>query len=64
MTVSYMDYEGRPARLVEEEHRLRAELYIPGAGFVPILVADVMFHGYPISAKEFEQMVLNLRHRR
>jgi len=64
MTISYMDYEGQPARLTQDEHLLRAELYIPGEGFRPIPVADVLFHGYAISAKEFEQMVLNLRQRR
>jgi|GEM_PF-3738191 len=64
MTVSYMDYEGKPARLIEEDNRLRAELYVRGDGFVAIPVADVLFHGYAISAKEFEQMVLNLRQRR
>ncbi len=64
MQITYVDYEGMPARLLHEASGVVAELYVSGQGFVRTGSMEVMFHGYAITPKEFEQMVLNLRNKR
>ena len=60
--IGYYDWEGSPCRILrdaEDPELIRAEIYHPGKGMVPIAISRVL-DGVVISEKQFKALVLAL----
>lgn len=60
-TISYYDYEGIPCQVTKngETAAISAEGYFPGKGLRPVEVTAILFHGAPITEKEFRALVVS-----
>lgn len=57
---TYYEYDSIPCQVHQESAMgaASAEGYFPGKGFCPIAVTSVLFHGTPITEKEFRALVV------
>jgi hypothetical protein len=59
--IGYYEWEGLPCRIRKDEthdHILISEIYIPGEGYLPFSMTDIILEAYPVGEKTYQQMLV------
>lgn len=59
--IGYYEWEGHACRIRRDEaqpHILHSEIYIPGKGFLPFSLTDIVLDAYPIQDDSFKRLVV------
>ena len=59
--ISYYEYEDIPCQVTRKGHNISAEGYFPGEGLRAMPSTPVLFHGIPLTKREFQALVVAQR---